>query len=45
VTQERLNGLALIALENDVFEKINYEDIIEDFISRNTRRMMLFNRT
>jgi riboflavin synthase alpha subunit len=45
MTQERLNGLALIALENDVFEKINYEDIIEDFISRNTRRMMLFNRT
>jgi hypothetical protein len=45
MTQERLNGFALIALENDVFEKINYEDIIEDFISRNTRQMMLFNRT
>uniref|UniRef100_J3MBM8 HAT C-terminal dimerisation domain-containing protein n=1 Tax=Oryza brachyantha TaxID=4533 RepID=J3MBM8_ORYBR len=44
VTRERLNGLAIIALENDVFEKINYEHIIEDFISRNTRRMMLFNR-
>jgi len=28
--------LALIALEIDVFEKINYEDIIEDFILRNT---------
>jgi hypothetical protein len=42
MTQERLNGLATIAIENDVLEKINYEDIIEDFISRNTRRMMLF---
>lgn len=44
MTQERLNGLATKALENDVLEKINYEDIIEDFISRNTRRMTLFNR-
>jgi hypothetical protein len=45
MTQERLNGLATIALQNDVLEQINYEDIIEDFILRNTRRMMLFSRT
>ncbi|EAY87544.1 hypothetical protein OsI_08954 [Oryza sativa Indica Group] len=45
MTQERLNGLATIALEKDILEKINYEDIIEDFISRNTRRMMLFSRS
>jgi hypothetical protein len=43
--QERLNGLATIALENDVLEKIKYEDIIEDLISKNTRRMLLFNRS
>jgi hypothetical protein len=42
MTQERLNGLATIALENDVLEKIKYEDIIEDFISKNTRRVMIF---
>ena len=42
MTQERLNGLATIALEIDVLEKINYEDTIEAFISTNTRRMMLF---
>jgi len=42
MTQKRLNGLATIALEIDVLEKINYEDIIEAFISTNTRRMMLF---
>jgi len=35
--QGRLNGLATISLENDVREKIKYEDIIEDFISKNTR--------
>jgi hypothetical protein len=31
-----------IAIENDVLEKIKYEDIIEEFISKNSRRMMLF---
>ena len=45
MTQERLSGLATIALENDFLEKIDYKDMIEDFISRNTRRMMLFGRT
>uniref|UniRef100_A0A8I6YXU0 HAT C-terminal dimerisation domain-containing protein n=1 Tax=Hordeum vulgare subsp. vulgare TaxID=112509 RepID=A0A8I6YXU0_HORVV len=32
MTQERLNDLATVALENDVLKKISYEDIIEDFI-------------
>ena len=45
MTQERLTGLATIALENDILEKINYKDMIEDFISKNSRRMMLFGRT
>jgi hypothetical protein len=31
MTQERLNGLATIALENDILEMLKYEDIIEDF--------------
>jgi hypothetical protein len=43
--QERLNGLATIALKNDVLKKIKYEDITEDFFSKNTRRMLLFNRS
>ena len=30
--QERLNDLAIIALENDILEKINYQDIIEDML-------------
>ena len=42
MTQQRLTDLAIIALESEVLEKIKYEDIIEDFISRNTKRMMLF---
>jgi hypothetical protein len=36
MTQERLRGLATIALESEILEKINYNDMIEDFISRNT---------
>jgi hypothetical protein len=38
MTQERLNGLATIEIENDILEKIKYEDIIEEFISKNSRR-------
>ncbi|XP_044951609.1 uncharacterized protein LOC123401820 [Hordeum vulgare subsp. vulgare] len=39
---KRLTDLTIIALESEVLEKIDYEDIIEDFISKNTKRMMLF---
>jgi hypothetical protein len=42
MTQERLNALAVIAIESDTLEKIEYEDIIEDFIFKNTMRIMLF---
>ncbi|XBH96765.1 hypothetical protein VPH35_087086 [Triticum aestivum] len=42
MTQQRLNDLATISLESEVLEKIDYEDIIEDFISKNTKRMKFF---
>jgi hypothetical protein len=42
MTQQRLNNLATILLESEVLKKFNYEDIIEDFILKNPRRMMLF---
>jgi hypothetical protein len=42
MTQQRLNDLATISLESEVLEKIDYKDIIEDFISKNPQRMMLF---
>ncbi|XBH75887.1 hypothetical protein VPH35_102613 [Triticum aestivum] len=42
MTQQRLNDLATIALESEVLEKIDYEDILEDFISKNTKRMKIF---
>jgi hypothetical protein len=43
--QESLNGLATIALESDILKNIKYVDIVEDFILKNTRRMLLFHRS
>src|ERR1044072_7548393 len=40
--QERLNGLALIAIENNLLENIQYEDLIENFASKNVRRESFF---
>ncbi|WCJ43743.1 hAT family dimerization domain [Euphorbia peplus] len=40
--QERLNGLALIAIENDLLENIAYEDLVDDFASKKARRRALF---
>jgi hypothetical protein len=42
MTQERLNSLATIAIESEILEKIDYEYIIEDFISKNIHKIMLF---
>jgi hypothetical protein len=39
MSQERLNGLALIAIENPLLEDIQYEDLIDEFASKNARRM------
>ena len=42
MTQERLSGLATIAIENDILEGVAYEDLIEDFVSRSAQRMARF---
>ncbi|CAI0466202.1 unnamed protein product, partial [Linum tenue] len=42
MTQERLNGLAMLAIENNFLEDAKMEELIEDFISNNTRRLLLF---
>ncbi|XP_070668215.1 uncharacterized protein [Malus domestica] len=36
--QERLNGLALISIESAFLDKIDYEDLIDDFAAKNARR-------
>ncbi|XP_074288250.1 uncharacterized protein LOC141613416 [Silene latifolia] len=40
--QERLNGLALIAIEKDLLKKIDYENLIDIFASRKARRRIIF---
>ena len=42
MTQERLNDLAMIALESDMLEKFDSERIVEDFISKNAQRIKFF---
>ncbi|XP_050874991.1 uncharacterized protein LOC127078594 [Lathyrus oleraceus] len=42
MSQERLNGLALIAIENDILETIKYEDLVDDFASKSVRRKTFF---
>jgi hypothetical protein len=33
MTQERLHALVVIVIESEMLEKIDYKDIVEDFIS------------
>ena len=40
MTQERLNALALISIENEFLENIDYEKLIDEFASKNARRLM-----
>ena len=40
--QERLNGLAMIAIENDVLETIHYEDLVDEFAPKSVRRTQIF---
>jgi hypothetical protein len=42
MTQQRLTDLATITLERELLDKIEYDHIVEEFISRNIRRMKLF---
>ncbi|KAL5790159.1 hypothetical protein ACOSQ2_005047 [Xanthoceras sorbifolium] len=38
MTQDKLNALVLICIENDMLEKIQYDDIIDEFASRSVSR-------
>ena len=42
MTQERLNGLAIVAIENDILKNVDYNDLIDDFVSKTIRRTILF---
>ena len=38
MSQERLSGLAMISIENEYLDKINYDYLIEEFALKNARR-------
>ena len=38
MSQERLNDLAILCIENNMLENIDVDTIINDFASRNARR-------
>ncbi|KAL8035682.1 hypothetical protein ABFX02_12G113100 [Erythranthe guttata] len=40
MSQERLNGLAMLSIEKDIVKKIDYTCVISDFASKNARREM-----
>ncbi|CAN1126778.1 hypothetical protein LINPERHAP2_LOCUS3631 [Linum perenne] len=42
MTQERLNELAIVAIENNYLEDIKIQELIEDFISKNIKRISIF---
>ncbi|XP_019151881.1 PREDICTED: zinc finger MYM-type protein 1-like [Ipomoea nil] len=42
MSQERLNGLAMISIENDLLDKVDYEELIDEFASKNARRTSVF---
>lgn len=41
MSQERLNGLAVISVEKNMLEKLNLSNLIIDFTSQNVRRLNL----
>ena len=42
MSQERLNGLALIAIKNGLLESVDFEALINNFASKDARRSAFF---
>ena len=39
MSQERLNGLAMLSIEKDLLEKLEYKDLINSFASQKARKI------
>jgi len=39
MSQERLSGLALLAIEKEESENLNYDKVIEDFAAKKSRKI------
>ncbi|GJU03954.1 zinc finger MYM-type protein 1-like protein [Tanacetum coccineum] len=42
MSQERLNGLAMIAIENDLLSNVDYKEMVKNFALRNAERIARF---
>lgn len=42
MSQERLNGLALMAIESDILEEVDVESALDNFASKHVKRATLF---
>ena len=40
MSQERLNGLAMLSIEKDLADKFDYSSLIETFAAKNARRVI-----
>jgi len=39
MSQERLFGLTLLAIQKEEFENLNYDKVIEDFVAKKSRKI------
>ncbi len=39
MSQERLTGIAIISINHSIAEQISYDDIIDDFASRKSKKV------
>jgi hypothetical protein len=39
MSQERLNGLAILSIEKEMLKKLKYKNLISNFASQKARRM------
>ena len=42
MSQERLNGLLMISIENELAEKFDYSKLINDFTGKKVRRVIFY---
>ncbi len=39
MSQQRLNGLAILSIENEMLKRFEYKNLINNFVSQKARRM------
>lgn len=42
MSQKRLNGLALMAIEGDLLDEVDVESVVDEFLTKHATRASLF---